>query len=154
MGVLTIDYPSCFWVVTVIPRKQTIMKYELNEVKFSTEGWSAEELGTLKAGMVKGDKLRFAKFKPNKSATILVTEKGKDAPNKQIVLSKALSVNVKSAIANGLSAIKALKMCLTLQVIKNDTGYFLISPQGAIGEDFLFEEVEKTVLEVNEIPIF
>lgn len=119
------------------------MKFELNEVKFNSTEWNAEELGTLREGLDKGDSIKFAKIKADKQVTILITEKGNDAPNKQVVTSKNVSAMVKSAISKGVKKVAVLKALLSLNVIKNDTGYFLVAPQGEIGESFTLAEIDK-----------
>ena len=119
------------------------MKFELNEVKFSGTDWTAEELGTLREGLQKGDQLKFAKMKADKQVTVLITEKGEKAPNKQVVCSKVISAALKAAVAKGVEHKKLLKSLLSLRVIKNDTGAFIVAPVGQIGESFTFEEVEK-----------
>jgi hypothetical protein len=119
------------------------MKLELNEVKFNSAAWDVEELGTLRASLVKGDKLKLAKIKPGKRVVVLITEKGEDAPNKQVVCSEPVSATLKAAIAKNVDKKQLLKALLSLEVIKNDNGHFLVAPVGEMGESFTFEEIEK-----------
>ena len=119
------------------------MKLALNEVVFSGQAWEAEELGTFRSSLEKTDKIKFAKFKDDKRVVIMITEKGQEAPNKQVVLSGPLSNMVKKAAATGTAKLSLLKTCLGLNVIKNDRGYYLVLPAGEIGESFSLEEVTK-----------
>ncbi len=119
------------------------MKLELNEVVFNNADWTAEEHGSLRKNLEKGDQIKFAKLKADKQVTIMVTEKGQDKPNKQIVASKNVSAMIKSAITKGSNSKSVLKALLELNVIKNDKGYFLTLPAGEIGESFTLDQVEK-----------
>lgn len=119
------------------------MKLELNEVKFNSTAWEAEELGTLRAGLEKTDKIKLAKIKDDKQVVIMITEKGHEAPNKQIVCSKPISKMVKKAVSEGVDKLSILKSLIGLNVIKNDTGTFLVLPAGEIGESFSLDQVTK-----------
>lgn len=119
------------------------MKLAVNEVKFSSDAWDVKELGTLLKSLEAGDKIKLAKIKPNKRAVILITEKGQEAPNKQVVCSAPVTEMVKHAINKGVDKKQLLKGLLALEIIENDKGAFLVAPTGEIGESFTFEEVKK-----------
>lgn len=127
------------------------MKMELNAVVFNSTSWDVEELGTLRTSLEKGDAVKFGKMKADKRVVVLITEKGQEAPNKQVVASAPVSAMIKNAIKNGADKKAVLKAALALNVIKNDKGFFLVAPAGEIGESFTLDAID-SVSAVELVP--
>lgn len=119
------------------------MKIALNEVVFTSTEWTATEHGTVRSNLDKTDTFKLAKLKADKLATLMITEKGHKAPNKQIVASKNVSALIKQAAAKGASNTSILRALLDLNVISNDKGFFITLPMGEVGESFNLAQVEK-----------
>lgn len=121
------------------------MKLPLSVVNSTgTSSWEdVEELGTLKSGMEKDDKLFFSKknLEGDSRVTVFVKSNETDPPN-MIACSERLSKMIRKAFAAGAKQVEVMKNLINLKVIKNENGIFL-TPEGTAGETFSLTDLAK-----------